>query len=152
MVPWKTDLPQSRFRLFKPAFSSTGMDCFGPYVIKVGRRNEKRWGILFKCMTTWAVYVDKLTSLDANSFLMTLRRFIACRGKPFKILRHKFQRWRVGAQGDLYSTPIPNSRGVGSQQIDLKFTAALSSCCINGARDRKRRIENKGPLALFLTW
>ncbi|XP_016358875.1 uncharacterized protein LOC107701390 [Sinocyclocheilus anshuiensis] len=58
------DLPPARLRLFKPAFYSTGMDCFGPYTVKVGRRNEKKWGILFKCLTTRAVYIDVLHSLE----------------------------------------------------------------------------------------
>ncbi|KAL0153034.1 hypothetical protein M9458_051633, partial [Cirrhinus mrigala] len=43
----------------------------------VGRRNEKRLGIIFKCMTTCAVHIDLLASLDSDSFLMALRRFIA---------------------------------------------------------------------------
>lgn len=36
------DLPPSRLRLFKPAFYSTGVDCFGPMHIKIGRRSENR--------------------------------------------------------------------------------------------------------------
>ncbi|KAL1264141.1 hypothetical protein QQF64_004496 [Cirrhinus molitorella] len=31
------DLPAARLRLFKPAFYSTGVDCFGPYAVKTGR-------------------------------------------------------------------------------------------------------------------
>ena len=75
--PRMADLPPARLRIYKPAFYSTGVDCFGPYVIKVGRRNEKRWGILFKCMTSRAVYIDLLARLDLDSFLMALRRFMA---------------------------------------------------------------------------
>lgn len=51
-VPHIADLPASKLRLHKPPFWSTGMDCFGPFTIKIGRRHEKRWGILFKCQTT----------------------------------------------------------------------------------------------------
>lgn len=40
--PMMAYLPPARLRLLKPPFYSTGVDCFGPYVIKVGRRNEKR--------------------------------------------------------------------------------------------------------------
>ncbi|KAJ8409961.1 hypothetical protein AAFF_G00210020 [Aldrovandia affinis] len=39
--PKMADLPPARQRIFKPAFYSTGVDCFGPYIIKIGRRNEK---------------------------------------------------------------------------------------------------------------
>ncbi|XP_062373449.1 uncharacterized protein LOC134061706 [Sardina pilchardus] len=84
--PQMADLPVSRQRVFKPAFYSTGVDCFGPYLIKIGRRNEKRWGLLFKCMTTRAVHIDLLSSLDSDSFLMALRRFISRRGRPHEIL------------------------------------------------------------------
>ncbi|KAJ8385759.1 hypothetical protein AAFF_G00182770 [Aldrovandia affinis] len=79
------DLPPARLRLHKPAFYSTGVDSFDPYEVKVGRRNEKRWGIIFKRMTTRAVHLDLLCSIDADSYLMALRRFVARRGKPFEL-------------------------------------------------------------------
>ena len=43
-VPKMADLPLVRLRLFKPPFWSTGIDCFGPFVIHLGRRTEERWG------------------------------------------------------------------------------------------------------------
>lgn len=79
-------LPPSRLRLWKPPFWSTGVDCFGPLNIKLGRRVEKRWGILFKCMTTRCNHIELLNSLDSDSFLMSLRRFIARRGHPYELL------------------------------------------------------------------
>ncbi|CAI5636866.1 unnamed protein product [Oreochromis niloticus] len=84
-VPKMADLPAARLRLYKPAFYSTGVDCFGPMFVKVGRRHEKRWGIIFKCMTTRAVHLDLLSSLDADAFLMALRQFIARRGTPAEL-------------------------------------------------------------------
>ncbi|KAJ0033481.1 hypothetical protein NQD34_000588 [Periophthalmus magnuspinnatus] len=79
-VPKMADLPPSSLRLFRPAFYSTGVDCFGPMLVKVGRRTEKRWGILYKCLTTRAIHLDLLPNMDTDSFLMSLRRFIAVRG------------------------------------------------------------------------
>ncbi len=79
------DLPPPRLWLFKPAFHSTGMDCFGPFLVKVGRQTEKRWGLLFKCMTTRAVHLKVLTSMDGDAFLMALWRFIGQRGKPAEL-------------------------------------------------------------------
>ncbi len=35
-VPKMADLPPARLRLYRPAFYSTGVDCFGPFTIKVG--------------------------------------------------------------------------------------------------------------------
>ncbi len=72
------------------------MDCFGPFLVKIGRRNEKRWGILFKCLTTRAVHIEILTSLDADSFLMALRRFIARRGKPAELLSDQGTNFKGG--------------------------------------------------------
>lgn len=103
------DLPPARLRLFKPAFYSTGMDCFGPYTVKVGRRNEKKWGTLFKCLTTRAVYIDVLHRLDSDSFLMALRRFIARRGKPFKLLSDQGTNFKGGEREvkEAYAAIVP---------------------------------------------
>ena len=92
------DLPPSTLRLFQPAFYSTGMDCFSPILIKVGRRNEKRWGILFKCLTTWAVHLDLMVNMDADSFLMSLQRFIAYRGKLFELLSDQGTNFKGGSK------------------------------------------------------
>ncbi|XP_026056216.1 uncharacterized protein LOC113041867 [Carassius auratus] len=84
-VPQMADLPPERLRLLCPPFHSTGVDCFGPYLVKIGRRNEKRWGLIFKCLTTKAVHIELLNSMDVDAFLLALRRFIARRGKPHEI-------------------------------------------------------------------
>lgn len=43
-VPRMADLPEARLRLNKPVFYSTGVDCFRPMVVKVGRRQDKQLG------------------------------------------------------------------------------------------------------------
>ncbi|KAL7883614.1 hypothetical protein SRHO_G00012720 [Serrasalmus rhombeus] len=80
--PRMADLPPARLRILKPAFYSTGVDCFGPYLIKIGRRNEKRWGVIFKYLTTRAVHIELLTNLDSDSLLMSRRGFVAKQGRP----------------------------------------------------------------------
>ncbi|XP_022110436.1 uncharacterized protein LOC110989997 [Acanthaster planci] len=85
-VPRMGDLPECKLRLEKPPFYSTGVDCFGPLTVKIGRRQEKRWGLLFKCMTTRAVHLDILESLDADNVLMAYRRFASRQGVPFELL------------------------------------------------------------------
>ncbi|KAI5614831.1 hypothetical protein C0J50_10985, partial [Silurus asotus] len=84
-VPQMADLPPERLHLLCPPFYSTGVDCFGPYLTKIGRRNEKRWGLIFKCLTTRAVHIELLNALDVDAFLLALRRFIARRGRPKEI-------------------------------------------------------------------
>ncbi len=90
------ELPPSRLRLYKPPFWSTGMDCFGPFNVSVGRRHEKRWGLLFKCQTTRCVHLELLSSLDTDHFLLALRRFIARRGQPYELISDQGTNFRGG--------------------------------------------------------
>lgn len=123
-VPRMADLPLARQQLFKPAFFSTGMDCFGPYMIRIGRRNEKRWGILFKCLTTRAVHIDLLASIDSDSFLMSLRRFIARRGKPYELLSDQGTNFKGGERElkESFAALHEELQGhLGSQQIKFFF-------------------------------
>ncbi|XP_036000189.1 uncharacterized protein LOC118564903 [Fundulus heteroclitus] len=123
-VPQMADLPAARLRLFKPAFYSTGTDCFGPFQVRIGRRNEKRWGIIFKCLTTRAVHLDILTHLDVDSFLMALRRFIARRGTPSEILSDRGTNF-CGAERELLQAMAKMSpdlqQALAKQKIAFKF-------------------------------
>ena len=76
------NLPQDRFTTDKPPFTSTGIDFFGPYVVKRGRTSVKRYGLIFTCMTTRAVHIEVTHGLDTDSFLQAMSRFIARRGRP----------------------------------------------------------------------
>lgn len=69
-------------------------------MVKAGRRSEKRWGIIFKCLTTRCIHLDLLTSLDSDAFLLALRRFIARRGTPFEVLSDQETNFR-GADKEL---------------------------------------------------
>ena len=40
------DLPADRVTPGKPPFSFVGMDCFGPFLVKTGRSQVKRYGFL----------------------------------------------------------------------------------------------------------
>ncbi|XP_072937318.1 uncharacterized protein [Epargyreus clarus] len=81
-VPATGDLPRERLEPFKRPFSYCGIDYFGPMVVKVGRRREKRWGALFTCLTTRAVHLEIVPSLSTNSAIMAMRRMAARRGWP----------------------------------------------------------------------
>lgn len=94
------DLPPARLHLSKPPFYSTGMDCFGPFQLKIGRRAERRWGLIFKCLTTRAVYLDLLTALDSDAFLMAPQRFTARRGSPAELYSDQGTNFR-GAEREL---------------------------------------------------
>ena len=79
-------LPALRVTPDKPPFSFTGVDYFGPLFVKQGRSIVNRYGCLFTCMTTRAVHIEIAHSLDTDSFLGALQRFISRRGKPERLL------------------------------------------------------------------
>jgi hypothetical protein len=79
------DLPSERLCADKPPFSFVGVDCFGPFMVKVGRSEVKRYGCIFTCLTVRAVHIEKLDSLNTDSFINGFRRFIARRGMPLKV-------------------------------------------------------------------
>ncbi|KAG5879563.1 hypothetical protein JTB14_019858 [Gonioctena quinquepunctata] len=60
-------------------FSATGIDYFGPFQVKIERPLEKRYGILFTCLTMRAIHVDIAHSLEADSCMMAMRRFLVRR-------------------------------------------------------------------------
>ncbi|KAL9964793.1 hypothetical protein ACROYT_G028478 [Oculina patagonica] len=91
------DLPKDRVTS-APPFTYTGVDYFGPYVIKEGRKELKRYGCLFTCLASRAVHIAN--SLESDSFIQALRRFIACRG-PVREIRSDNGSNSVGATNEL---------------------------------------------------
>ncbi|XP_065140047.1 uncharacterized protein [Paramisgurnus dabryanus] len=73
------DLPPERMEA-TPPFTYSGMDCFGPFYVKEGRRELKRYGLLFTCMCSRAVHLEVLDDLSTDAFLNALRCFISIRG------------------------------------------------------------------------
>jgi len=76
------DLPLCRVTAGNPLFHFTGIDFFGPILIKQGRSQVKRYGCMFTCLTMRAVHLELSYSLDTDAFINALRRFISRRGKP----------------------------------------------------------------------
>ena len=74
------DLPLARLQNGEPPFTHTGADCFGPFIVKRGRSEFKRYGCVFVCMTTRAIHLEVLLDLSADSFINGLRRLLARRG------------------------------------------------------------------------
>lgn len=48
------DLPPERVTP-APPFTYTGMDVFGPFYIKEGRKGMQRWGLIFTCLSSRAI-------------------------------------------------------------------------------------------------
>ncbi|XP_055632412.1 uncharacterized protein LOC129772908 [Toxorhynchites rutilus septentrionalis] len=80
--PEMADLPAARLSAYTRPFAHVGVDYFGPIEVLVGRRAEKRWGVILTCLTTRAVHVEVANSLTTSSCIMALQNFIARRGTP----------------------------------------------------------------------
>ncbi|KAM3956405.1 uncharacterized protein ACR2FA_009626 [Aphomia sociella] len=82
---------------------------FGPMEVTVGRRREKRYGVIFTCLTVRAIHIEIVNHLTTDAFIMALRRMASRRGWP----RH------------LYSDNGTNLRGAATelkkcvQELDL---------------------------------
>ncbi|XP_062702323.1 uncharacterized protein LOC115254316 [Aedes albopictus] len=84
-IPRMAPLPVQRLTPKLRPFSYIGIDYFGPVVVTVGRRAEKRWVCLFTCLVTRAIHMEVAHSLNSQSCIMAIRRFICRRGAPLEI-------------------------------------------------------------------
>lgn len=73
------DLPCERVEA-PPPFTYCGVDCFGPFYIKEGRKELKRYGLLFTCLCSRAVHIELLDDMTSDAFINSLRTLIAIRG------------------------------------------------------------------------
>ncbi len=93
-------LPEDRLLPDKPPFTNVGVDYFGPFDVKRGRSTVKRYGVLFTCLTIRAVHIEVADSLDPDSCINALRRFISRRGQVSVMLSDNGTNF-VGAEREL---------------------------------------------------
>ena len=74
------DLPKERLQ-DSPPFTYCGIDLFGPFIVREGRKELKRYGLIFTCLALRAIHIEILDDMSTDSFLNGLRCFIALRGK-----------------------------------------------------------------------
>ena len=79
------DLPTDRVTPEKPPFTFVGVDCFGPFVVWRGRSHVKRYRVFFTRLSIRAIHLEVAHSLDTDSFINAMRRFIARRGQPEQV-------------------------------------------------------------------
>ncbi|XP_058835910.1 uncharacterized protein LOC131692477 [Topomyia yanbarensis] len=99
-APMMSDLPASRLAAYSRPFSHIRVDYFGPMTVRIGRRTEKRWGVLVTCLTVRAIHLEVAHSLTADSCIMALRNVIARRGAPITIYSDRGTNF-VGANKEL---------------------------------------------------
>ncbi len=98
------DLPVQRLTP-APPFTFVGLDVFGPWQVVTRRTRggvayNKRWAVIFTCLTIRAIHIELIESMDTSSFINALRRFVAVRG-PVKQLRSDCGTNFVGARNEL---------------------------------------------------
>ncbi|KAK3724979.1 hypothetical protein QZH41_017459, partial [Actinostola sp. cb2023] len=94
-----SDLPEDRLQA-TPPFTYCGVDYFGPFLVREGRKDLKRYGVLFTCMASRAIHLETANSLETDAFINALRRFISRRG-PIRQLRSDQGTNFVGARREL---------------------------------------------------
>ena len=62
-------------------FTHCGVDMFGPFTIRERRSDLKQYCALFTCFASRAVHIEVTCTMETDSFIQALRRFIARRGK-----------------------------------------------------------------------
>ncbi|XP_055366070.1 uncharacterized protein LOC129604298 [Betta splendens] len=74
-----SELPKERVEVSAP-FTYCGMDCFGPFIIKKGRKECKRYGLILTCLSSRAVHIEMLEDMTTDALINALRCFISLRG------------------------------------------------------------------------
>ena len=114
-------LPPERVTPSAP-FTYTGMDVFGPFYIREGRKELKRWGLIFTCLSSRAIHLETLNAMSTDSFLNALRRFISRRGKVRELRSDQGTNF-VGAKNELAAAlkeldTTPVKKYLSSQDCD----------------------------------
>ncbi len=88
-LPEMGQLPACRVQKLEHPFKNVGLDYAGPfYVLNHPGAGEKMkvWICLFTCTASRALHLELVMNLTTEAFLRCLRRFIARRGQPSKII------------------------------------------------------------------
>ena len=93
------DLPDDRLKP-SPPFTYCAVDYFGPWLIKEGRRELKRYGVLFTCLASRAIHLETANALTTDAVINPLRRFFSRRG-PTRLIRSDRGTNFVGAKSEL---------------------------------------------------
>jgi hypothetical protein len=94
--------------------------------VKVKRSQEKRWVILFCSMSVRAIHLEIVRSIDADSFIMSLRRFVARRGEVKHLYSDPGTNF-VGASREIYNairelrSSDPFGKYLSVQEIEFHF-------------------------------
>ena len=83
----------------EPPFTYCGVDLFGPFVTKESSKQLKRYEALFTCLSSRTIHIETVTSVNKDSFILYLRRFVGRRGN-IRLLRSNNGSNFVGASSE----------------------------------------------------
>ena len=129
-IPAMAQLPIVRTDGSGYPFTNVGVDYFGPFEVTIGRRREKRYGVLFTCLAFRAVHLEIAHSLSTDSMIMALRRMMNRRGKPKLIMSDNGTNF-VGGQRELRQALAELDeeevrRRTTEEKIERRFISPLS--------------------------
>jgi hypothetical protein len=104
-------LPKGRVAIGNLWFQ-TGCDILGPVLIKIGRSQVKRYIMGLVSFTVKAVHFEILPDLTVQSFLNAMRRFIARRSRPQKLITDNAGTFSAGVREINDMQELYNSSGV----------------------------------------
>ena len=120
------ELPSDRVSV-SSVFSYTGVDLFGPFLVKQGRSSVKRYVALFTCLASRAVHLEVVSSMSTDAFINALRRLVAIRG-PIRCLRSDRGTNFVGASNEIRESQVRSFlQKHGCDLVDWKFNVPKSS-------------------------
>ena len=120
------DIPADRLEP-GPAFTHVGADYFGPFFIRDGRKEVKRYGVLFTCLNSRAVHLETANSLESSAFINAFRRFQCVRG-PVRTLRCDRGTNFVGGYHELFAGQVEKVRNaLLDHQCDFIFNVPHAS-------------------------
>ncbi|XP_068207528.1 uncharacterized protein [Palaemon carinicauda] len=87
-----TPLPKGRINLTKP-FTAVGVD----HIAAMQTETRPGYILIVTCMASRAVYLDFCPSLEAEDFVLALRRFCATHGAPFFVTSDNHQTFKTAS-------------------------------------------------------
>jgi hypothetical protein len=93
-VPSAPPLPDYRVH-GSEVFENVGLDYLGPLIVKAPHSEIKVWMCLYTCALVRAIHIEVVTSLNAEQFLLSLRRFGALYGYPRRIISDNAKQFKT---------------------------------------------------------
>ena len=120
------DLPMDRVTQAQP-FTYVGVDVFGPWSVvsrrtRGGQASNKRWAVLFTCLSIRAVHIELVEEMSSSAFINALRRFVAIRGNVIEFRSDRGTNF-IGATDDLGVHTICVENGSVQRLLQEKQTS-----------------------------